>query len=186
MWRKTRTPGKQCYGTDANRNFDFHWSEVGSSFFECAHNYHGPEAFSEPEARALSKFLTKYSKQIKLYLTFHSYGKYLLYPWGYTDSLPDDADELHGLAVIVERAIREIRGTRYNIGSSTNVLYAAAGGSDDWAKAVAGIQLSYTIELPGGGRHGFDLPPSKILEVVTETFEGVRVYQRYIQVKYRK
>lgn len=117
-------------------------------------------------------------------MTFHSYGQYLLYPWGYTDSLPDDAHELNGLAVRVEKAIREIRGTRYKIGSSTNVLYAAAGGSDDWAKAVAGIQLSYTIELPGGGSSGFDLPPSKILKVVSETFEGVKVYQRYIQEKF--
>lgn len=52
----------------------------------------------------------------------------------------------------------------------------AAGASDDWAKGAAGIAKAYTIELQGGGRHGFDMPPDRILEVVTQLFEGFKVF----------
>lgn len=128
----------------------------------------------------------EYADQIKLYLTFHSYGNYLLYPWGYTSAYPEDADVLQALAVDVEAGIASVYGTRYTIGSSTNVLYAAAGGSDDWVKGVGGVALSYTIELPGGGLWGFDLPASRIEEVGIETFEGVKVYQRYVENNFKK
>lgn len=169
---------------DANRNFDFHWLENGASTQECSEIYAGPEAFSESETAALAAFVERNRNATKLYLTFHSYGNYLLYPWGYTSALPSDWEILDSLAVDVERAISAVAGTRYTIGSSTNVLYAAAGGSDDWVKGVGGVALSYTIELPGGGSFGFDLPASRIDAVVKETFEGVKVYQAYVEQNY--
>lgn len=52
-------------------------------------------------------------------------------------------------------AIRKATGTRYTVGSSTNVLYAAAGGSDDYALGVEKIPISITMELPSGGSEGF-------------------------------
>lgn len=186
LWRKTRSQGRQCYGVDGNRNFDFHWMETGASSQECSETYAGSQAFSEPETAALRDYVLEHAHHIKLYLTFHSYGQYLLYPWGYTSALPEDADELHALATRVNAAIAAVAGTRYTIGSSTNVLYPAAGGSDDYVKGVGGVALSYTIELPGGGTWGFDLPTSRILPVVRETFEGIRVYQAYVEEKYAR
>ena len=50
---------------------------------------------------------------------------------------------------------------------------AASGGSADWAMAVAGIELAYTIELPGGD-FGFAAPPSEIIPVARETFEALK------------
>lgn len=44
------------------------------------------------------------------------------------------------------------------MGSSATTLYPAAGGSDDWAKGIAGIKYSYTIEMGDTGRYGFVLP----------------------------
>ena len=38
----------------------------------------------------------------------------------------------------------------------------ASGGSDDWAKGVAGIKYSYTVELRDTGAHGFILPADMI------------------------
>lgn len=35
-------------------------------------------------------------------------------------------------------ALKKKFGTEYTVGSSTNVLYSASGGSDDWAHGVAG------------------------------------------------
>ncbi|KAK9680830.1 Zinc carboxypeptidase [Popillia japonica] len=218
LWRKTRSYGTICFGVDGNRNFDYHWMETGASAYQCDETYAGDAAFSESETAALRDLVLAYGDQIKLYLTFHQhlanlkqllcetfYGNYLLYPWGYTSELPEDADVLDALAVDVEAAIASVAGTRYTIGavdveaaiasvagtrytigSSTNVLYAAAGGSDDWVKGVGGVALSYTIELPGGGIWGFDLPAARILPVSLETFEGVKVYQSYVENNFRK
>jgi hypothetical protein len=36
-------------GTDANRNWGYHFNDGGSSENECSETYHGPEAFSEVE-----------------------------------------------------------------------------------------------------------------------------------------
>lgn len=88
MWRKTRQPyeylGQTCYGADPNRNFDFHWNEEGASSNPCSDTYAGPYAFSEPEAVVVRDLMHSLSDRGIMYLTIHSYGNYLLYPWGWT------------------------------------------------------------------------------------------------------
>ncbi|KAK4877366.1 hypothetical protein RN001_009872 [Aquatica leii] len=185
FWRKTRSiSAGSCVGTDANRNFGFHWGEGGSSSNACSDTYKGPYAFSEVEGRNVKSYIESNKQRIKLYLTFHSYGNYLLYPWGYTSALPENHVELQSIAEDVNAAIVQAGGDEYTIGSSTNVLYIASGGSDDWAKGAAGVQLAYTIELPGGGAQGFDPPPSLITPIVRETFPGIVVYGEYIGQKF--
>ncbi|KAF2889623.1 hypothetical protein ILUMI_16549 [Ignelater luminosus] len=186
LWRKTRSVGQRCIGTDANRNFGFHWGEIGASTDECSDTYMGKSAFSEVESQAVRDCIWKYKDNIKLYLTFHSYGRYLLCPWGFTSAFPDDYDELKALGDNVAYTIRRVKGTIYTVGTSTNVLYAAAGGSDDWAKGVAGVQLAYTIELPEGGSWGFDPPPHQIMDHLPETWEGCKAYNHYIGAKFGK
>lgn len=181
LWRKNRKPGSYCYGTDLNRNFDFHWMENGASSNECSETFAGTKGFSELESQALRDFVLANADSIKLYLTFHSYGQYLLYPWGYTSALPDNEATLRSLATKVNAAIKAVAGTSYTIGTSTNVLYAAAGGSDDWVKGVGGVELAYTIELPAGGSYGFNPPASRILPIVQETWQGILVYQKYVE-----
>lgn len=84
LWRRTRTPYFPCPGADPNRNFDFHWSENGSSSTPCTQTYQGPKAFSEKETKALRDLMFSVKDRAKMYLTIHSYGRYLLSPWGYT------------------------------------------------------------------------------------------------------
>lgn len=121
---------------------------------------------------------------IKLYLAIHSYGQWMLYPWGHTTEGPDDEEELITLGELFRDAIYEVNGTEYVVNSTAKGLYYAAGTSIDWAKGVAGIDLSYTIELPGGGSYGFDIPAERIEEVVEETWEGFKALYAYIQNKY--
>ncbi|XP_015591347.1 carboxypeptidase B [Cephus cinctus] len=186
LWRKTRsvTAGSTCLGVDGNRNFELQWMLTGASSSPCSDTYAGKAPFSEVETQALRNFVLANKDSIKLYLTYHSYGNYILYPWGYTSDLPDDEPELRSLAEAADDAIASLYGTRYTIGSSTNVLYAAAGGSDDWVKGIGGVELSYTIELPGGGWFGFDLPASRIIPVGAETFESIKVFGKYIAQKF--
>lgn len=66
------------------------FAEIGASSHPCASTYAGPNAFSEPESRALSAFLTARSSSLIAYITLHSYGQYWLTPWGFTRTLPND------------------------------------------------------------------------------------------------
>lgn len=175
LWRKTRRPaGRNCVGVDGNRNYDFHWAEVGASNQPCSDTYHGEKSFSEPETRAIRDELLRLKGRCKFYLSLHTYGQYLLYPWGWTSELPEDWQKVDAVARAGARAIEQATGSTYTVGSSTNVLYAAAGGSDDYAYAVADVPISMTMELPGGGSQGFNPPPTRIEEIVKETFVGVR------------
>uniref|UniRef100_A0A8W8KIA1 Peptidase M14 domain-containing protein n=1 Tax=Magallana gigas TaxID=29159 RepID=A0A8W8KIA1_MAGGI len=70
-------------------------------------------------------------------------------------------------------ALAQLYGTNYVVGSSTNVLYSAAGGSDDWAKGGAGVKYSYTIELRDTGAHGFVLPTNQIEPNCRESWRGL-------------
>ena len=74
---------QECKGVDLNRNFGYHWGGYGASDNACKETFRGPAAFSEPESRAIRDFLLRGEHNFVLYLTFHSYGQYLLYPWGY-------------------------------------------------------------------------------------------------------
>ncbi|KAK5642672.1 hypothetical protein RI129_008839 [Pyrocoelia pectoralis] len=181
FWRKTRSKvGRSCKGVDPNRNFDFHWREHGASKKLQSPTYCGPCPFSEPETRSLSNLIKSYRTQIKLYISIHSCKQSILYPFGFTRTLPYNGDELHRLAKLVEEAIYKVNGNHYRIGNSPG----SSGSSRDWAYGAVGIPLSYTLELPGGGTRGFDLPPDEILGVVKEIFAGIKMFFNYVQLKY--
>jgi len=169
-----------CHGVDGNRNWDHHWAEAGSSNNPCSDTYHGATPFSEPETKFLSEYAKKDAARIKFYLSFHSFGQYILYPWGYTRKLPEDDAKLREVGEIGHSAIRESTGTKYTVGSTVEVLYEAAGGSHDYTKGELGIKLSYTLELPGGGLTGFDLPAGRIKGVISETFTAVLAWHDYV------
>merc|ERR1711860_138306 len=113
---------------------------------------------SEPETQAVAKFILSQKDRLKMYLSFHAYGQWFLTPWGYGRVYPTDYKDLKKVADDAANAIRGSYGPRYKVGTSAILLYPAAGGSDDWAKGVAGIKYSYTVELPDEGRYGFALP----------------------------
>ncbi|XP_017840942.1 carboxypeptidase B [Drosophila busckii] len=187
MFRKTRQPYRQlgltCYGADPNRNFDFHWNEEGASSSPCMDTFAGPHAFSEPETIVIRDLMHSLADRGVMYLTIHSYGNYLLYPWGWTSDLPDTWQDLDDVARAGGDAIEAATGTVYEVGSSTNVLYIAAGASDDYG-FYAGFNVSITMELSGGGSLGFNPPESSIESFVSETWIGVRAMAEKLIEKY--
>lgn len=81
MWRKSRKPNPTrptCIGVDLNRNFDSHHAEAGASQDPCSEYYAGSKPFSESETLALSEFAKSFD--IKLYMSFHSNGHFLMFP----------------------------------------------------------------------------------------------------------
>uniref|UniRef100_A0A336K8H3 Zinc carboxypeptidase A 1 n=1 Tax=Culicoides sonorensis TaxID=179676 RepID=A0A336K8H3_CULSO len=165
QWRKTRIPvSSLCFGTDANRNFDYLWFTGGSSNNPCSNTYAGPNAFSEPETKALASFYDKIHQNITAYFSFHNYGQYLLYPYGSpaADRVSnEDEHQYVGQAAIAK--LEERYGTKYTTGDALNVLYAASGISIDWAKGVYDVPFSFTYEFRDKGKLGFLLPADQII-----------------------
>ncbi|XP_065567648.1 carboxypeptidase B-like [Artemia franciscana] len=181
LWRKNRRPNEDgCRGTDMNRNFGFHWNEGGSSGYGCYDTYHGGAPFSEVESQVVRDVILANADQIQAYLTVHSYGQYWLTPWGWTSDYPEDYPELFALASDAVDALTAVEGTRYTIETSTNALYMATGGSDDWAKGGAGVKYSYTLELRDTGFYGFQLPARLIMPTAVETWEAIKVVGNFI------
>jgi hypothetical protein len=121
----------------------------------------------------------------KFYLTLHSYGNYLLYPWGWTSSLPSTWKDLDEVSRAGADAMRLATGSHWTVGSSTNVLYAAAGGSDDYALGVSGIPIAITMELQAGGSNGFDPPSTSIKRNVEESWIGIKAMALRVDAKYK-
>ena len=65
-----------------------------------------------------------------------------------------------------------LRVILYCEGTAADIQYPASGGSDDWARGVAGIKWVYLIELPDK-HHGFLLPTRQILPTATDNMEGL-------------
>lgn len=111
------------------------------------------------------------------YLTFHSYGQFILYPWGYDKRVPPDYADLERVGKKAATAMKSAggAGSVYTVGNSATVLYAASGGADDWAKAIPKIKYAYTIELRDRGQHGFVLPAQYIIPTAKEALAAVQV-----------
>ena len=145
MWRKTTTKyeGDTCQGTDANRNWDFHWSETGASGDSCSQTYYGPEPFSEVEARNVRDWVGARKDRIVFYQTLHSYSQLILIPWGYTETPAPGYDAMYNLALNGYEPLHAVHGEYYEVGCIPCVLYTAAGTSLDWALGVAHIPYVY-------------------------------------------
>jgi len=141
----------------------------GSSDSPCSDIYAGPTADSELEIKGVQEALKNKIGNWDAYLTLHTYGQYLFTPWGYTFTLPDDYDELMKKARITSDAIRRTNGQRWVLGSSTVIFGGpSSGGSEDWAKGVAGIKYSYCFELRPSqdgkdSKYGFALPADRLV-----------------------
>jgi hypothetical protein len=93
-WRKNRRDnGGGSYGVDLNRNYAYEWGKVpGCSHDPNAGNYCGPNAFSEPETRAVRDLLNNGTHQFKYTLNYHSSGRFCMYPWNHDYGHPPEPD----------------------------------------------------------------------------------------------
>ncbi|XP_074421453.1 carboxypeptidase B2 [Larus michahellis] len=181
LWRKSRSShgNSKCIGTDMNRNFDAHWCEEGASPYECQETYCGPYPESEPEVKAVARFIRDHKDIIKAYITMHSYSQMVLFPYSYTRDKSKDHDELESLAQKAARAIKRTTKKIYRPGPGAKTIYLAPGGSDDWAYDL-GIKYSFTIELRDTGTYGFLLPPQEIEPTCLEAFSAVKEIAQHV------
>ena len=63
-----------------------------------------------------------------MYLTYHSYGQYVLYGWGYAPLDPPNVNQLHAMGDVAAQAMENVNGgSSYSVGGAATLLYAAAG-----------------------------------------------------------
>ncbi|XP_047992762.1 uncharacterized protein LOC125231359 [Leguminivora glycinivorella] len=182
MWRKNRAKYGQCVGVDLNRNFSYGWGESGedgSSEDPGSIFYRGPKAFSEAETAAVQKAILESQAEFKAFLSFHSYGEVIIFPWGYTsDPCPAYVELLEG-GTVMARAIHGVNGRTYKVGSTKDIMYYSAGTSVDWSYGVANIPYSYMIELPSK-QHRFLLPKEQIIPTAKEVFCGLTELMQFV------
>ncbi|XP_075597941.1 carboxypeptidase B2 isoform X3 [Balearica regulorum gibbericeps] len=181
LWRKSRSShgNSKCIGTDMNRNFDAHWCGEGASPYECQEIYCGPYPESEPEVKAVARFVRDHKDIIKAYITMHSYSQLVLFPYSYTTDKSKDHDELERLAKKAATAIKRTTRKTYRLGAGAQTIYLAPGGSDDWAYDL-GIKYSFTIELRDTGTYGFLLPPQEIKPTCLEALSAVKEIAQHV------
>lgn len=198
LWRKNRNIyTEKCVGVDLNRNYGYFFGGEGTSSDPCDDIFRGSGPFSESETMAHKRFFDQTKEHFKAYLSFHSYGQYILYPWGHSNAVPDDVEDLERVAreaswvsltkdlydlqpfhpiyfnrfdlfrCTLEQRIKNYENQDYRTGPSGSLLYPAAGGSDDYAKSI-GIKYAYTIELRDTGRDGFSLSSESIKPAASE------------------
>lgn len=143
----------------------------------CEQVYHGEAPGDTPENMGMVAFVDKIaeSQGIHLYSDWHSYGQYILSPYGFDcDLYPANSDDQVALAGEVAQVIESVYGTVFTFGPICQTLYSVGGGSTDYVYDVAGAEYSYAFELRDEGDFGFVLPPNQIRPTGEEMWAGIR------------
>jgi hypothetical protein len=180
MWRKNRRDnGDGSFGVDLNRNYGYEWGPDGSSNNTSDEEYRGPEAFSEPETRAIRDLILDPTKSFQVVVSYHSYSELILYPWGYTDEPAEDFPLMNTLGLEMSDLIQSVHGVSYECKPSF-FLYQTRGDLTDWVYGVKKIP-AFTIELrPKYFIPGFELPENQILPTCEENWPAAVYLIRWV------
>jgi len=163
-WRKNREPACGGIGTDPNRNYagcsgdiEGEWGAVDED--KASHNnvsqyarevFCGPHVNSGDETMALTMY-TK-SHIINTYMSYHSSGEMLMWPWGWTGDPAPDAAIYDYIGNTMADLVQRLGGGTYDRGPVYTTIYGVSGSSMDWFYGwhhyVAGIShLAFTTEV---------------------------------------
>ncbi|MCY4090483.1 MAG: M14 family zinc carboxypeptidase [Caldilineaceae bacterium] len=160
LWRKNTNGTNGCEfprnGVDLNRNGSFLWNhcEGCSSGDVCSVFYRGQKAASEPETRAIENYLRAAFEDQRgegyndaapqdtngVFISLHSYGRLILYPWEHSSYPSPNLDGLRRLG----RKLGYAPG--YRVCNPELCMYRFDGSTTDFAYGTLGV-ASYTYEL---------------------------------------
>src|SRR5690606_38523878 len=129
-----------------------------SSDVACDLTYHGVGPASEPETQALESYMRTIFEDSRaealdaaapkttrgLMISLHSFGEYVLYPWGW-DRQP--APNAGGLQTLARKFGYYLDYTACQAGAP-GCFYQTDGTTDDWVYGELGVP-GYTIEMGG-------------------------------------
>ncbi|HPR63071.1 MAG TPA: M14 family zinc carboxypeptidase [Thermoanaerobaculia bacterium] len=145
-WRKNRNP--QC-PVDLNRNYPATWNECRGSSGNCFdETFRGTGATSEPETQAMIALMDEIHPVF--YLSYHSYGPYIIWPYGCAST--PDYDSLRRIGALLNLQMEDDLGRtgHWPMGTSGEVLYLTDGASTDEPYTRYGT-YGYTIEVNSTG-----------------------------------
>lgn len=166
MWRKNRRENADAtMGVDLNRNYGYDWGydDIGSSPFGNSNTFRGTSGFSEPETQNMRDFVN--TKKFKSNLSYHTYGGYLIYPFGARENYYTKDSNLFR-----QYADSLTKDNGYSYGTVFETLsYFANGGSCDWMYGDSSHSkiISFTPEV-GFSNDGFWPQPSRIVPLAEE------------------
>jgi len=185
LWRKDREPntGTTCIGTDMNRNYGYGWGGSGSSPSACAETYRGGSAFSSYGTHYIREFLAQFINLGRLvsFVDIHAYGSMFMSPYGYTYDLPPavDYNQMYYYMEEACNALYNENSRTYAYGSVGNVIYLAAGGSNDWAYGDGGVISAFALEVAG---NNFTPPTTMIEPIGREIWAAMRELLRLLRL----
>jgi carboxypeptidase T len=174
-WRKDRfdNPDSLATGIDLNRNFGFMWGLKGSAAKPGSGQYRGQFPFQAPEAAVLRDFMLSRriggQQQITAVFSWHSYGQFIMWPYGYTkeDVPPTMTVDDHSAFVALARQMASLNGYKARQGSDS---YIYSGDFPAWAY---GDQRTFVFTFEMYPRWGCDgcggfYPPDTVIQRETE------------------
>jgi len=101
-------------------------------------------------------------------ISYHSYGQYIIMPWGYIPDYPDEPyySTFWEIADGIHDVLQAELGRNYSEGNSSDLLYPTNGDMVDW---MFGDQTMYgfCIEVNSAGDGGF-YPPDSLIQATCE------------------
>jgi carboxypeptidase T len=151
------------FGVDLNRNFPYKWNYCGgcSSGQPCDQTYRGPAENSEEETQAVVAKIRQLIPDQRgpgdddaaplttmgVYLDLHSYGRYNVYPYGWsTTRQAPNHNDLDNIAQHMRATNAFPAGNNYTSCQAGPCFYPTDGASDDWEYGELGAP-SYTTEV---------------------------------------
>ncbi len=153
--RKNRAPNHGFFGQtsdvtsvgiDLNRNYGYRWFRFflliplyagSTSFLDESNTYRGQRPFSENETQVIRQFIDAHD--ITISLSYHSYGRLILFPWGYTILPAKDKPIFVSIG-------ENISNINHYISAQSVSLYPTIGDACDWMYGTYGV-YAFTIEL---------------------------------------
>lgn len=160
LWRKNTNATSGCdfpkHGVDLNRNGTFLWNHCNgcSSGDVCSSFYRGDEPASEPETRALEAYLRDVFGDQRgegyndpapedtngVFVSLHSFGRLLFYPWEHSSTPAPNRDQLRRLG----RKMGYFPD--YRVCNPELCMYRFDGSTTDFAYGALGV-AAFTYEL---------------------------------------
>jgi len=182
-WRKNREPFGGSIGTDANRNYagcspdiEGDWGAVDEG--QASHRpsyvtFSGAYAYSGDEIRALTFYVKEHI--INAYMSYHSSGEVIMWPWGWTDDGVPDSSLHEQVGNYMASQVQRLSGGTYDSGPIYSAIYPVSGSSVDWFYSwnhwLGGVSsLSFTTEL---GTSQYQ-PVSNLDHMVHQNFKALK------------
>lgn len=155
-WRKNVDNNDGCtdpdlWGTDLNRNFSYKWIDNSGDTDPCTETYKGPAAASEPEVQAIASFAAAVLPDQNgdgiaapetangLFISLHSFGQYVMWPWAYTSTPTPNSIQLQTLG-------RHLAYFNNYTPQQSVYLYPTIGTVDEFIYSSLGV-ATYTFEM---------------------------------------